>query len=1037
MKEIEDNISLLIQNHFPEFYKESGDNFIAFVKEYYNWALQTNNHLYHSRKLLDYRDIDKTVDDFLYHFEEKYLKGAPVSFQRSRFDIKHIIDIYRAKGSEQGTKLFFNRVFGDPSAEVYFPGKDVLRASDGQWYIPKYLEVDIAEKTSTFLGRLITGSASGATAFVEGVSRKVINGKYIDVLYLSNINGSFDFGEIITQDGFLDGCPKVVGSLTSITIIDSGREFEVGDVVDVVSNRRGKLGKARVDEVGRSTGKVTFNLIDGGSGYRLTTVPEVASRMLLLKNIVSSNPYVPNFIEDEIVYQPLINIAFTTSNTVFNVGDLVTGSNSTADVSTGRVVGRSQIAITGTATANITSNVVIGIGTNFSTALQSGDYIRFQSNNTIYQVRTSNGITNATHLFLTTNGPDVTANTVVPANGTLRMVPITGSFTDADRIKNTTALITGTVNSTAYGAVMGVNSTAIGLIDVVNTFTPNNYNYIYGAVSNVVANVDIIGTGSSAGFDVGSLTDEETVYLNTDLIGSNNSILLTALSGTVSSNITSAQVNGTSTSFTTEIYRGDYVKFSGNNTIFQVNNVTNNTVLFLTSNGPASSANVLSRSNGTYTSIFLDSFRYGFPKLPQANLSSILNLTLDLDVFQIGTIASLTNINPGSDYNVSPFLRVRDGGIAAFNKRDLHLVVSNQSGVFVNGEEIVQNFSAPSVSMSISGSNNSFTLTETVTQDIGASNSYGSVATANLTNVKLSTTNTFVNSTLQTVATGTVSGNITSAQVNGTGTLFASEFTQGDYVKFSGNNLIFQVDTVTNNTILTLTTNSASIGAGNTLQRVTELAVGMTSGKVFFVNVATTDTILSLSRGRVLSSNASAGFVNVKRRSFNQSFTPNVTITGTTSGAVANVISVTQIADSSRMGYNANVTSLAGTVNGSIESVSVFNSGYAYEEDEIITLSTEGNQYVATGLSKLLREGTGEGRFLSTRGFLNSDKYIHDGDYYQAFSYEVQSSLGLEVYSDTLKKLLHVAGTKLFGRVVRVSIANTQITTDGVITTLS
>jgi hypothetical protein len=1037
MKQIEQDISILVENHFPEFYKENGDNFIAFVKEYYDWALQTNNHLYHSRKLLDYRDIDETVEGFLYHFEEKYLKGAPVSFQRSRFDIKHIIDIYRSKGTEQGTKLFFNRVFGDPSAEVYFPGSDVLRASDGQWYVPKYLEVEIAEKTSSFLGRLITGSASGATAFVEGVNRKSIDGKYIDVIYLSGINGTFQFGEIITQDGVLQGCPKVVGSLTSITLSETGRNFSVGDVVDIISSRRGKLGKAVINDVGTTTGKVTFTLNDGGSGYRLSTNAEISEKVLIINNIVKPSFYVNNFAEDEIVYQPLINVVFTTSNNFFSVGSLVTGSNSSADLGTARVINTTQKEITGTVTSNSTSNVVIGVGTNFNTALQSGDHIRFQSNNTIFQIRATDGITNATHLYLTTNGPDTTANTLVRANGTIQMVPVSGSFSSADRIKNTTGLITSVTNSTAYGTVMGVNSTAIGLINISRTFTSNGYNYIYGGSSGVQANVTTVSLGSTANFDVGSLTDEETVFLNTDIIGSNNSITLTGLTGTVDSNTTSAQVNGTSTLFTTEIYRGDYVKFSGNSSIFQVNNVVNNTVLILTTNSCSSVANSLSRSNGSYTSLPLDSYRYGFPKLPSANLSFILNTALETDTFQIGTIASLTNINPGTDYNVTPFVRVRDTAIAGFNRRDLHLEVNNQTGTFVTEEEIVQNFSTPSVSMLLTGSTTAFTLNESITQDIGASNSYGLVATSNTTFTKLSSSDTFVGSTLQTVATGTVTSNSTSPQVNGTTTTFTTDFAQGDFIKFSGSDLIFQVDTVSNNTILNLTSNSVNITGANTIRRATEIAVGLTSGIARFVNTVTSDSILSLSRGKVLSSDKDDGYVNVKRKTFNQSFTPGVSITGTTSGATANVISVTQIAESSLMGYNANVGALAGTVSGSIVDTTVINSGYAYEENELITISKAGNQYVATGLVKLTREGTGEGRFLSTRGFLNSDKYIHDGDYYQAFSYEVRSSLGLEVYSETLKKLLHVAGTKLFGKVVRVSSANTQITTNGVITTIS
>jgi len=38
MKLIEDDISLLVQNHFPKFYEEQGNTFVEFVREYYSWA---------------------------------------------------------------------------------------------------------------------------------------------------------------------------------------------------------------------------------------------------------------------------------------------------------------------------------------------------------------------------------------------------------------------------------------------------------------------------------------------------------------------------------------------------------------------------------------------------------------------------------------------------------------------------------------------------------------------------------------------------------------------------------------------------------------------------------------------------------------------------------------------------------------------------------------------------------------------------------------------------------------------------------------
>jgi hypothetical protein len=1035
MKQIEDDISLLVENHFPQFYKEQGNTFIEFVKEYYQWTQQTNNNIFLSRNLLEFRDIDSTIDEFLYHYKLKYLTGAPVDFDKTRFNVKHSGDFYSSKGTERGTKLFLNRIFDVSETEVYFPGRDVIKASDGEWVVPVYLEVSLSTKTPSFVGKTVVGSSSGASAFVEGLGRKSIDGKYIDVVYLSNVNGNFLFDEVITSDGNLNECPKVVGSLTRITINDAGRDFNVGDVVDIVSSVRGKQGKARINSVEQSTGKVTFTLLDGGTGYRLTTNPVVAEKMLGYTDKVFSNTYIPNFLIDEIVYQPLANIVFSSSNTSFSLAQPVTGANSTANVATGRIVGKIQKTITGTATANSTSNTVTGIGTNFSVDLANTDFIKFQSNNSTFQI---SSITSNTVLVLTTTGPNVTANTMTSANGSFLVIVTSGNWAAADRIHGSSALIDSYTNKTATGTVMGVNSQYIGITSLSNTFTSNQYNFIYGATSNVYANVSVVSIGSGADFSIGSLTDEETVFLNTDLIGGNNSITTTALTGSISCNSTSSQVNGTSTLFTTDLYDGAYIKIGSNNTVFQVNTISNNTILDLRTNAINATSNTVSITNGAYTSIPLSAFKYGFPKLPGGNINTPLNLALTRGSYDIGTIASLTGINPGTGYNISPFVLVRDNEIANFNRRDLNLIIENRVGSFTNNEELVQNFFNPAFTLSLSGSNTGLILNESVTQIINSTaNGYGIAGSSNTTFLVVTVSsfsnstfgNTFVNSAIGSSLTGTVSSNATSSQVNGVSTLFTSELSAGDFIKFSGNNLIFQINTISNNTTLNLTTNSA-ITTSNTISEVTNVAIGMTSGVRFFVNTSIANAQITISRGSVI--NSSSSTINVRRKTFNQSFTSGVQITGSTSGATANVVSVTQIEDSSPMGNNAVVSSFAGIVNGTVTSLSVINSGFAYEDGELINIEIDTNQYIATGYANLINQGVGEGYFKSTRGFLNSDKYIHDGDFYQFYSYQVQTELPLQVYGESLKKLMHVAGTKLFGNVIKVSNVDVTIKSSGV-----
>ena len=67
--------------------------------------------------------------------------------------------------------------------------------------------------------------------------------------------------------------------------------------------------------------------------------------------------------------------------------------------------------------------------------------------------------------------------------------------------------------------------------------------------------------------------------------------------------------------------------------------------------------------------------------------------------------------------------------------------------------------------------------------------------------------------------------------------------------------------------------------------------------------------------------------------------------------------------------------------------------------------------------------GIGEGYWKDQASFLNT-KYIHDNDFYQSHSYVVESGLSLDKYRDILLQIAHVAGTKMFGKVTKVSAAN-------------
>jgi hypothetical protein len=298
---IEKYISPLIASQFPSFYKEEGPNFIAFVKAYYEWMEQENNILNRTRSLPEYTDIDTTTEEFIKYFKNTFISSLPSKIVADkRLLVKHILDLYRAKGTKKAYELLFRLVFNE-DISFYFPGDHLFESSAATWYVPKYVEVTDSPYLQQLVGKKIYNT--NAEAIVESYFIKKLNNKIINVLYISNLQGRFKFGEPILCDdlyvnvagegisfhqyNLLDftekqnyqlaittkNAPLIFGSLSAIGIVNGGSNFNVGDQLSVEGT--GKGGVARVISTRSENGKVSFSLLAGGFGFTTNAIVTV------------------------------------------------------------------------------------------------------------------------------------------------------------------------------------------------------------------------------------------------------------------------------------------------------------------------------------------------------------------------------------------------------------------------------------------------------------------------------------------------------------------------------------------------------------------------------------------------------------------------------------------------------------------------------------------------------------------------------------------------------------------------------------------
>src|SRR5210317_1349763 len=230
--------------------------------------------------LLNFRDPDKVISNFLTKFRNEFLNTLPENLATSvnkRNLIKNVKSLYRAKGTNRGHELFFRLLF-DLESETIYPRENMLRASDGQWDTQLIMRAiqssaqQLTGNTANLIGRTITGETSGATAIIENVFKFQIGINEVTEFILNEdtITGTFQTSEIIrgtsTDDDDIFIKATITGIPNSITITNDGSLYNSGETVSVTGGGTGAI--INVDSIGRSS-LTNFYIDDGGSGYEI------------------------------------------------------------------------------------------------------------------------------------------------------------------------------------------------------------------------------------------------------------------------------------------------------------------------------------------------------------------------------------------------------------------------------------------------------------------------------------------------------------------------------------------------------------------------------------------------------------------------------------------------------------------------------------------------------------------------------------------------------------------------------------------------
>jgi hypothetical protein len=227
------------------------------------------------QELLNFRDPDKAISNFLTQFRDEFLSTLPENLNASvnkRNLIKNVKSLYQSKGTADGNKIFFRLLF-DENAETIYPREQILRVSDGKFTTNKILRViNPIGNTLNLVSRTITGITSNTTAIVENATEFLIGSSIVTEFTLNqdSILGTFIVGEDIRGTANDDDDNLIKATISGIPvskiITNDGALHSVAEQTTITGGGDGAI--IQTQSIG--SGAITEIIIDSpGSNYNI------------------------------------------------------------------------------------------------------------------------------------------------------------------------------------------------------------------------------------------------------------------------------------------------------------------------------------------------------------------------------------------------------------------------------------------------------------------------------------------------------------------------------------------------------------------------------------------------------------------------------------------------------------------------------------------------------------------------------------------------------------------------------------------------
>lgn len=133
-----------VNQQLPEQLLEKAEPLIQLLKDYYSYMNEQGAPSNEFASITNARDIDQADEAYLDLIQKEIARTLPKATLSDRVKLyKSMMQYYSVRGSQDSIELFFKILFGD-NVEVYYPMRDVLIPSSGNWdrtaVTPAYLD---------------------------------------------------------------------------------------------------------------------------------------------------------------------------------------------------------------------------------------------------------------------------------------------------------------------------------------------------------------------------------------------------------------------------------------------------------------------------------------------------------------------------------------------------------------------------------------------------------------------------------------------------------------------------------------------------------------------------------------------------------------------------------------------------------------------------------------------------------------------------------------------------------------------------------